>query len=87
MALKVNFSFNTQYGVPAIVNDCYAKVQMIEASKESGNARVVFYDKPEGKILDDVFYPIKIELNGINFIEQAYIQLKQHPDFKGAVDA
>jgi len=86
MAIQSDFCFNTQYGVEAIVKNCYIKVSTVEVSKSNGNVRVLFFKKQNDKLLEEIVYPFPISLDGPNFIQQAYLHLKTLPEFADAID-
>lgn len=86
MALKKDFAFNTKYGVSATVTDCYIKVERVEASKVLGNATVAFYKDDKSALLEEARYEFPVNLEGDNFIAQAYTHLKTLPEFADAVD-
>ena len=86
MALKKDFSFDTKYGVSATVPGCYIKVASVEASKETGVASVSFYRGNKSELLEEARYQFQVDLEGENFIAQAYDYLKTLPEFSDATD-
>jgi hypothetical protein len=85
MAIKKSHEFNTDFGSVA-VPECYIKVSMVEANKNTGMAHVSFYDRPNGRLLCTKIYALPYDLGGPNALVQAYEHLKILPEFIGAVD-
>lgn len=66
-----------------VLMTAYVKVATIEGSKESMQATVSFSDKRISLFKKYEFTP---DLDGENFIKQAYEHLKTLPEFAGATD-
>ena len=64
----------------------YWKVDRIEASKHSATAILNAYDEKDGSTIDGKIVKFSPDLNGENFIKQAYAHLKTLPEFAGATD-
>jgi hypothetical protein len=74
--LSANVPFNVQDSI-------YIKVQQVNGDKTRVNADVVLTgDSINGKR----FYSFTPDLDGPNFIKQAYNYLKTLPEFAGAID-
>lgn len=83
MALKKTYTIGV-YGQQVVVPDAYIKVSTLSGSKESIRAVVEVRASKDGEFLskhDFVFTP---ELNGNNFIAQAYDHAKKQPQFENA---
>jgi autotransporter translocation and assembly factor TamB len=70
-------------GDQAINAELYVKVNLVEASKESGVAHLLISANGSAQMQSQNF---KINLDGKNFIAQAYDHLKTLPEFAGATD-
>ena len=89
MALQKTFSktqepFNGQLEIP----DAYWRVEKIEASKTESCFFVSVNKKTDNlvRLIEQKRYAFTVDLNGKNFIAQAYEHLKTLPEFAGAVD-
>ena len=82
---KVSVSDNGLRGaVDAILSDSvYIKVMNVDASKDNAVAYVSF---TSNKITGERRYNFAVNLEGGNFIKQAYDHLKTLPEFAGATD-
>jgi hypothetical protein len=81
MALKKTWNF---CGIP--VNDAYIKVHSVSGSKTQTTCLVGYHvDSAETQFMSTqhTFAP---DMNGGNFIAQAYAHLKTLPEFAGATD-
>lgn len=70
-------------GSSSVVMNAYIKVDRVSASKDSASADVSF---TEGEKKTSSSYTFKPNLDGGNFIKQAYDHLKTLPEFAGAQD-
>jgi hypothetical protein len=65
------------------LTDCYIKVDTVKGTKESADALVLFTTpEVEGSRL----YSFTPDMDGDNFIKQAYLHLKTLPEFASATD-
>ena len=85
MALEQSISFKTQYG-DITVDGVYIKVTRVSATKLEGTATLWFTKGKDGNFLKDFSVDFPIDLDGKNFIAQAYEHIKTLPEFSGAVD-
>ena len=85
MALKQNHSMNF-YDKNVVFEDCYFKVAEISATKNLAKATVHAMTKSDGDVIDRKEYTFAPNLDGANFIAQAYEHLKTLPEFEGAID-
>lgn len=93
MALQKTIIINTRVAVndnglcgavDAVLSDSiYVKVMNVNASKENAVAHVTF---TSDKISGERRYNFQVNLEGGNFIKQAYEHMKTLPEFAGAVD-
>jgi hypothetical protein len=66
---------------------CYIKVTMVSADKTNVVSDVLFRkDTAEGAIIKSVRHSFAPNMQGENFIKQAYEHLKTLPEFANAVD-
>ena len=64
----------------------YWKVDRVEANKNNAVAIFNAYDKKDGDAVDGKRIRFDIDLNGENFIKQAYQHIKTLPEFSNAED-
>ena len=70
-----------------IAQNAYWRIDKIEGNKTSMNATINAYSDSESSIIiDSIFFVFVVELNGNNFISQAYNEAKKLPQFAGATD-
>jgi hypothetical protein len=69
-----------------IVVDAYIKVDSISGNKQTVSYSVItFADDKKSVVVQNTYYFVP-DMNGANFIHQAYEHLKTLPDFADAVD-
>jgi len=94
MALKKSVSFEgygtitskngtIRTGLASAQMNCYIKVLFVNATKDKASACVSFKD---GENEFQKNYDFTVNLEGGNFIKQAYDHLKSLPEFAGAQD-
>ena len=86
MALSKNLTLVNNFGEESIFQNAYIRVTQVMGTKRSCNAVVHFCKSSEGQLLQSNEYAFNVDLNGGNFIQQAYAHLKSLPEFAGAVD-
>lgn len=72
-----------------VAQNAYWRVESVSADKTKGTAKVLTYtEKPSEKsaIVSSMLIDFPVDLNGENFIKQAYNHIKTMPEFSGAVD-
>ena len=67
----------------SVSDELYVKVQRVNADKTTAQAFVIFKGE---KITGANDYAFQVDLNGANFISQAYNHLKTLPEFAGAIN-
>lgn len=85
MALKKTYTIGV-YGQQIVVPDAYIKIATLTGSKDGMRAIAEVRVQKDGEFIskhDFVFVP---ELDGSNFIAQAYEHAKKQPQFEGAQD-
>ena len=86
MAIKKTVVLQTNFGEQSTIPDCYIKVSTVSANKKQINASVLFMKEPNGKILKVEGFEFSSNLDGPNFIKQAYEYLKTLPEFVDSID-
>lgn len=74
------------FGISSILADCYIKVRSVNGSKNEVVADIEILSEKDGREytrMTALFHP---DMNGENFIAQAYAHLKTLPEFANAVD-
>jgi hypothetical protein len=87
MALQKTITITDAYGDEKTFSDAYIRVDAIGGKKDQMIATIRFYKK-QGEALvfkeiSEIFVP---DLDGSNFIKQAYEHLRALPEFAGAAD-
>jgi hypothetical protein len=86
MALKLNKQI-TVLPVGRVSIDCYVKVASIAGDKENMIINICFTkESSSGDLVASERYAFTPDMNGENFIRQAYLHLKTFPEFAGAED-
>ena len=86
MAILKTIELKNNFGDSSVFNNSYIKVKRVLGSKESMTAEVGFFRSAGGQELHRENYEFTPNLNGENFIAQAYKHLKSLPEFAGVVD-
>lgn len=85
MALSKQISI-TAYGKELVFTNAYIRVAKIIADKNSAHAEVDTLSQQNGEQIVRTTYPFVPDLNGENFIAQAYFHLKTLAEFADATD-
>jgi hypothetical protein len=85
MALQKNHTL-TIAGKQFVFTNAYIKVDQQEGTKEKMRFAVNYTAEKNGEIIERKVYEFVPNLNGENFIKQAYLHLKSLPEFADAVD-
>lgn len=86
MAIKKTLTMENNFGEQSVFNDCYIKVSSVSVTQQNINATVVYMRDKMGKILNTETFYFTPDLQGENFIKQAYQYIKTLPKFSGSVD-
>jgi len=86
MALQLNLTLKDNFLIDQNFRNSYIKVAQVKANKESAIAIVNFFSDKDGVPLKTDNFEFLINLEGSNFIAQAYNYIKTLPEFDGAVD-
>jgi hypothetical protein len=85
MALQKSIQFKTVYG-DIVVHGVYIKVDQVSASKQDGVANLRYFKSKDGDVLKEQQIDFPVDIEGKNFIAQAYDHIKTLPEFAGTVD-
>jgi citrate lyase gamma subunit len=86
MALKKDFEFTKDGFTGTLVSkDAYIKVESVGGTKSSVSAEVSVTSS-DGKLIEKAYHSFVPNLDGANFIKQAYQHFKTLPAFAGATD-
>jgi hypothetical protein len=86
MALQKTLFLTNNFGTTTELKDCYIKVSTISGDKNRLRFVISIMSGPDGSTYEQqekIFTP---NMDGGNFIKQAYEHLKTLPEFEGAVD-
>lgn len=90
MALKSNIKLKDNFNIDIEFKDCYIKVSSVNGSKINIIYNIDFFKNYNEDFASDLFYSKQASftpnMNGDNFIKQAYLHLKSLPEFADAVD-
>lgn len=84
MALKMDIELPNNFGEVSKFSDVYIKVESINCNKSEGVAAVSFAKKSDNFILQTLNYHFPIDVDGSNFITQAYEYLQTLTEFSDA---
>jgi hypothetical protein len=85
MALSKNISINA-FGRTLNFDGAYIKVSNLTGSKDQVDAKICSFAVKDGELLKTQYAKFVPDMNGANFIKQAYEHLKTLPEFAGATD-
>lgn len=86
MALARQITLKSNFGDDVVFNSAYIKVKSLMGNKKSMRIDVEIHKAAEGVVIDYRNYSFAPNLDGKNFIAQAYEYLKTLPEFVGASD-
>jgi hypothetical protein len=86
MALSKTLTLTNNFGEESVFKNAHIRVIQVMGTKRSCNAIVHFSKSADGPLLQSKEYAFNVDLNGGNFIEQAYAHLKSLPEFADAID-
>ena len=85
MALKKNVLKNITL-VGDVNFSAYIKITSFSGNKESMSFEVTYFKEETQDVINQTHFIIKPNLDGNNFIKQAYEHLKGLPEFESAID-
>jgi hypothetical protein len=86
MALKKQMIIKSNFGDDVIFNNAYIKVVALSGNKQLMRIEVGTHKDVNAPVVDRQQYYFAPDLDGKNFIAQAYEHLKTLPEFAGAID-
>lgn len=86
MALSKTIELTDNFGYRIVFHDAYVRVDGVDADKHQAMMRVSIRASQHGRALESRTYWFTPDMNGPNFIRQAYLHLKTLPEFAGATD-
>jgi len=86
MAFKMQITVKNNFNDDVIFNNIYTKIEMISGNKEKIRVDLIYKRQSDELIVLKQCYFFVPDLNGNNFIAQAYEHLKTLPEFSGVVD-
>jgi hypothetical protein len=86
MALRKQITLKNNFGDNVTFNEAYIKVEALIGDKTQMRVDVAVHKKQGEQVVDRKNYFFTPNLDGSNFIAQAYDYIKFQPDFTGAVD-
>jgi hypothetical protein len=86
MALKKTFTLVSNFNTDVTFQDCHIRVIFVESTKEISKVTLGVFKSAAGDLLHKREIMFAHNLDGANFIKQAYEHLKTLPEFAGATD-
>lgn len=88
MALKKTFQTEDNFGNPVTLIDAYCRIRQVVGNKEVIHASVEILNSEKNRLLMEQAFSFtpSVDKGSVNFIEQAYKQMKLLPQFEGAED-
>jgi hypothetical protein len=86
MALKKQITLKNNFGDDVTFNEAYIKVENLIGNKSQLRFDVSIHKKQNEQIVDRKSYFFTPDLDGKNFIAQAYDHLKTLEEFAGTMD-
>ena len=86
MALKKTFTLMSNFDTEITFPDCYIRVTFLESTKLTSKVTYGIFKSAEEKLLRKSEFIFTHNLDGKNFIAQAYDHMKTLPEFAGATD-
>jgi hypothetical protein len=81
MAIQTNYAYN---GVT--IPNCYCRIDSVQGNKSAIIAEVSFQATSSNQAFYSKAFRFTPDMNGENFIKQAYLHLKTLPEFADATD-
>lgn len=86
MALKKEITLKSNFGDDVVFSEAYIRVETLSGNKNHLRFDVSILKKANEQIIDKKHYTFVPDMQGDNFIRQAYKHLKTLPEFAGAED-
>lgn len=72
MALSKQITLTSNFGDSVVFNNTYIKIQSLTGNKNEMRIDVAVHKNAEGQVIDRKYYLFTPDLNGKNFIAQAF---------------
>lgn len=86
MAISQTIELMDNFGERIVFSNSYIRVDGVDADKHRAVMRVSVRSGQAGRSLESRTYSFAPDMDGPNFIRQAYLHLKTLPEFAGATD-
>jgi hypothetical protein len=86
MALTKTITIKNNFGEDSEFTNAYLRIERIEGTRHLISVQLGFYKEGGKEFLMNSSFSITPDLDGPNFIKQAYEHLKTLPEFADAVD-
>lgn len=86
MALKKTLTLVDNFGKNVEFVDAYIKIVSISGSKDLLTAEISILEAKDGKMLKSQSLRFSPDLDGSNFIRQAYMRAKETKEFENSTD-
>jgi hypothetical protein len=86
MALKKQITLKSNFGDDVVFNDAYMKINTLSGDKNKIEFQLFVFKQADGLLIERKQFSFVPNLNGSNFIAQAYNHLKTLPEFSDAFD-
>lgn len=86
MALSKQITLTSNFGDDVVFNNAYIKIDNLMGDKTQMRIDVAIHKKQGEQVVGRKNYLFTPDLNGKNFIAQAYDYIKTQPEFAGAAD-
>jgi hypothetical protein len=87
MALQLNLTLKDNFLIDQHFSNAYIKVNQIGGDKQAVVVTIGYFDKKDGLLLKTKQVDFVPDMDGPNFIQQAYLYLKTLSEFSNAQDA
>jgi len=87
MALQLNLTLKDNFLIDQNFPFAYIKVSEVKGSKSAVIVTIGYFDKKDGLLLKTKQIDFVPDMEGANFIKQAYLHMKTLSEFSNAVDA
>lgn len=86
MALTKTISLQNNFCKLSTFENAYIKIVSISGNKNSLTAKIAIFESKDGMFLKSQNFSFVPELDGSNFIRQAYMRAKETDAFKNSTD-
>lgn len=86
MALQLNLTLKDNFLIDQTFPSAYIKVNKTEGDKQAVVVTICYFDKKDGLLLKTKQIDFVPDMDGPNFIKQAYVYMKTLNEFSNAQD-